>query len=186
MNQEFKTETFRDDFTFSNSPEAIRRFPFPFREDKYMYSVNIEPHTKGPAGSMYEFPIDIDEHYVSEMQDRALVLEEDPLRCQSLPHMMLAEWDLLELLMTTMARDYPEFHAAARRPKWHWINRPLGIDQSFIFGDSRHSAARADGVHHAAMPGRFLHSSTSGRQSLDGCGHGHHAGRLVARLSTSA
>ncbi len=31
-------ETYRDDFTFSNSPEAIARFPFPFPEDSYMYS----------------------------------------------------------------------------------------------------------------------------------------------------
>ena len=30
MNIEFKQETFRDDFTFRNSPAAIRRFPFPF------------------------------------------------------------------------------------------------------------------------------------------------------------
>ena len=36
MNIKFKNETFRDDYTFKNSPEAIRRFPFPFNEDKYM------------------------------------------------------------------------------------------------------------------------------------------------------
>ena len=40
----FKKETFRDDYTFRNSREAIRRFPFPFAEDEYMYSVNIEQH----------------------------------------------------------------------------------------------------------------------------------------------
>lgn len=136
MNQEFKAETFRDDFTFSNSPEAVRRFPFPFWEDKYMYSVNIEPHTKGPAGSVYEFPIDIDEHYVSEMKDRALVLRDDPLRCQALPNMMLAQWDLLELLMASMARDYPQWFSLQREGlEWHWVNRPLGIEQSFVFGE---------------------------------------------------
>ena len=80
MNLVFKNETFRDDFTFSNSPAAIKRFPFPFHEDKYMYSVNIEPHGSGPKGSPFEFPIDIDEHYVSEMADRAKVLEQDPKR----------------------------------------------------------------------------------------------------------
>ena len=42
MNVAFKPdETFRDDFTFCNSPAAIRRFPLPFPEDRYMYSVNI-------------------------------------------------------------------------------------------------------------------------------------------------
>ena len=45
-------ETFRDDFSYSNSPQAIRRFPLPFPEDRYMYSVNIEPHMKGPVGSV--------------------------------------------------------------------------------------------------------------------------------------
>jgi len=133
----FKDETFRDDFTFSNSPAAIRRFPFPFVEDKYMYSVNIEPHTPGPKGSVYEFPFDIDEHYVSEMRDRAMVLQEDPGRCQALPHMMTAQWDMLELVMVSMARDYPDLFTLTRDgSKWHWINRPLKIDQTFTFGDA--------------------------------------------------
>ena len=132
----FKTETFRDDFTFSSSPEGIRRFPFPFHEDRYMYAVNLEPHLKGPAGSATEFAIDIDEHYVAEMRERALVLKEDKLRCQALPHMMPAEWDLLELLMTSMSEDYPEHFALERNgDRWRWINRPLGIDQRFVFGD---------------------------------------------------
>lgn len=78
MNTFFKDETFRDDYTFSNSPDAIARFPFPFWEDKYMYSVNMEPHVKaGRPGSVFEFEIDVDEHYVSDMRDRALVLAED-------------------------------------------------------------------------------------------------------------
>ncbi|GAA0243496.1 hypothetical protein LNAOJCKE_5235 [Methylorubrum aminovorans] len=137
MTLHFKTESFRDDFTFSNSPEAIRRFPFPFEKDEYMYSVNIEQHMPGPAKSPFEFPIDIDEHYVAEMHDRALVLEEDPGRCQSLPHMITAEWDLVELLMESMAKHYPEhFQLTRAGDAWHWVNRPLGIDQRFTFGDA--------------------------------------------------
>ena len=136
MGIEFKTETFRDDFTFSNSPAAIQRFPFPFDKDAYMYAVNIEPHLPGSPGSVYEHPIDVDEHYVAEMADRALVLKEDPLRCQSLPHMTLAGWDLLELLMTSLAGSYPEHFILAREgDNWHWVNRPLGIDERFTFGD---------------------------------------------------
>lgn len=136
MSLAFRDETFRDDFTYYNSPEAIRRFPFPFDRDAYMYSVNMEPHVKGPVGSVLEFPIDIDEHYVAEMKERALVLQQDPLRCQSLPHMITAEWDLVELLMTSMAESYPQWFSLSRDgDHWHWINRPLGIDQKFIFGD---------------------------------------------------
>ena len=53
MNTAFKQdETFRGDFSYSNSPPAIRRFPLPFAEDSYMYSVNIEPHLPGPPGSV--------------------------------------------------------------------------------------------------------------------------------------
>lgn len=134
----FRDETFRDDYTFRNSPHAIRRFPFPFHEDRYMYAVNIEPHTlPGPKGSVVEFAFDVDEHYVSEMRDRELVLRQDPLRCQALPHMMPAQWDLLELIMVSFARDYPEHFSLERDgDRWRWVNRPLGIDQHFVFGDA--------------------------------------------------
>ncbi|RUW75267.1 DUF3445 domain-containing protein, partial [Mesorhizobium sp. M1E.F.Ca.ET.063.01.1.1] len=132
----FKEETFYDDFTFRNSPEAVKRFPFPFPEDSYMYSVNLEPHKSYRPGSVFERTFDVDEHYVSEMRDRARVLAEDPLRCQSLPHMTLAGWDLLELIMTSKAEEYPELFELHRDgAKWHWINRPLGIEQKFTFLD---------------------------------------------------
>ena len=136
MSFEFANETFRDDFTFRNSPAAIRRFPFPFPEDDYMYSVNIEPHVPGRKGSVFEHMFDVDEHYVSEMRDRAMVLAEDPLRCQSLPHMTLAGWDLLELIMESKARDYPQWFSLTKDgDRWHWINRPLGIERHFTFLD---------------------------------------------------
>ncbi|MEC5325240.1 heme-dependent oxidative N-demethylase family protein [Aurantimonas sp. A3-2-R12] len=136
MGINFKDETFRDDFTFFNSPEQIRRFPFPFIEDTYMYSVNMEPHDSGRPGSAFEHAFDVDEHYVAEMRDRDKVLAEDPLRCQSLPHMNLAGWDLLELIMVAKSQDYPDLFELHRDgDNWHWINRPLGIEQKFVFLD---------------------------------------------------
>ena len=136
MGLEFNDETFRDDYTFRNSARAIQRFPFPFPEDSYMYSVNMEPHLPGKPGSVFEHMFDVDEHYVAEMRDRALVLAEDPLRCQSLPHMTLAGWDLLELIMESKARDYPHWFTLTKDGNhWHWINRPLQIDQTFTFLD---------------------------------------------------
>ncbi len=139
MNVVFKpNETFRDDFTFRNSPEAIRRFPLPFADDGYMYSVNIEPHTAGPKGAVTEFAIDIDEHYIAECKDRELVLQEDPLRFQALPHMMSAQWDVLELIMDSLSRDYPQLFSLAKDGnRWSWHNRPLGISDVFTFGDTR-------------------------------------------------
>ncbi len=128
-------ETYRDDYTFSNSDEAILRFPFPFPEDGYMYSVNMEPHVRGGATPVYDKVFDVDEHYIGDMADRAITLDQDPLRCQVLPHMETAEWDTLELLMESLANDYPEhFSLTKNGDKWHWINRPLEIDQTFTFG----------------------------------------------------
>jgi hypothetical protein len=138
MSAVFKVdETFRDDFSFRNSPEAIRRFPLPFVQDEYMYSVNIEPHLPGPPGACTEFAFDVDEHYVAECRERAVVLTEDPLRFQAAPHMRSAQWDCLELIMESFARDYPAHFSLARRGNdWHWINRPLNLDQHFVFGDA--------------------------------------------------
>ena len=129
-------ESYRDDFSFANSAEAIRRFPFPFVEDSYMYSVNIEPATPREPGSVFAHWFDIDEHYLSEMAERAKVLEKDPDRCLVMPHMAQAAWDTLEMLMEHLAADYPE-HFELRREgsDWLWINRPLQIEQRFTFGD---------------------------------------------------
>ncbi len=164
MTLTFHSETFRDDFTFHNSPEAILRFPFPFDRDEYMYSVNLETHVPGEVGSVYEFPIDVDEHYVSEMEDRALVLAEDPLRCQSLPHMDLAGWDLLEILFTSMSDAYPDHFTLERDgDTWHWVNRPLGIDDTFTFGDTSTLPPRPGGTEGVEEPMGPMEYST--RQS---------------------
>lgn len=47
--------------------------------------------------------------------------------------MMLARWDFLELPVTSMARLPRVVLLKTEGDNWHWINRPLNIDQ--IFGD---------------------------------------------------
>ena len=133
-----KIETFRDDFTYSNSPFAIERFPFPFPEDEYSYSVNIEPHAMpGKADSVYEHFLDIDEHYLSEMTERDLVLKENPKRCLAMDHMEPACWDMIDRCMTTMAADYPDYFSLTKDgDQWHWHNKLLKWEHSFTFGDS--------------------------------------------------
>ncbi|MDF5988311.1 DUF3445 domain-containing protein [Pseudomonas aeruginosa] len=129
-------ESYRDDFTYRNSPQAIARFPFPFPQDSYMYSVNLEPGGSGAADSVFEHWFDVDEHYLSETAERARVLELDPDRCVVMPHMAQAAWDALELLMTHLSTDYPEHFSLQRDgDQWHWSNRALGIEQAFTFGD---------------------------------------------------
>ena len=125
MNIAFNDETFRDDFTFRNSSQSIRRFPFPFHEDSYMYAVNMEPHVPLARDSAYGTLIDVDEHYVAEMRDRALVLKEDPLRYQALPHMMTAQWDTLELLMEQQATGFDPKDPALKDPQGYADRRSL-------------------------------------------------------------
>ncbi len=128
---------FREPFTFRNSDAAVLRFPFPFREDRYGYYVNLEPHVRGGPTAAFDAVFDVDEHYAAECAERAHILAADPKRCQVLPHMRAAEWDTLELLMESLAGDYPEHFALARDgTDWRWTNRLLGIEQRFVFGDA--------------------------------------------------
>jgi len=129
-------DVFRNAYKFRNSDAAILRFPFPFAADKFMYSVNLQPHTRKPAIPVFAAMFDIDEHYRAECADRAATLAADPSRCQVLPQMAQAEWDTLALLMENLALDYPENFALAKAgDNWRWTNRLLGLEQDFTFGD---------------------------------------------------
>ncbi|MCP1607961.1 heme-dependent oxidative N-demethylase family protein [Pseudomonas citronellolis] len=130
-------ERYREAFSFANSAEAIRRFPFPFPEDQYQYSVNIEPAVPREPGSVFEHLFDIDEHYRSEVAERALVLQRDPTRCLVMPHMQPAAWDALALLMERLSSDYPQYFQLHREgAQWEWRNLVLGIHQRFTYGDA--------------------------------------------------
>ena len=92
--------------------------------------------TRSGPTDVFRRPFDVDEHYIAECRDRAITLERDPGRCQVLPHMMLAQWDTLELLMENLSADYPEHFSLVKEgddfgSRWTWTNRPLGIEQSF-------------------------------------------------------
>ncbi len=135
---EFKlNESFRASYQYANSNEAVLRFPFPFAEDSYMYSVNIEPHVRGGSSAAFQSVFDVDEHYVAECRDKAITLAADPLRCQVLPHMEAAQWDTLELLMESLSSDFPDQFSLTRDgDHWSWANKMLGISQDFVFGDA--------------------------------------------------
>ncbi|OWP52303.1 heme-dependent oxidative N-demethylase family protein [Pseudomonas nitroreducens] len=129
-------ETYRDDYTYANSQACIDRAPWPFPDDEYMYSMNLEPHVSVGDGA-FRAVFDIDEHYISECRDRAITLEKDPgMHYISAPHMMEAQWDLLELIMESYAKDYPEYFSLEKDgTRWHWTNKLLNIDDTFTFGD---------------------------------------------------
>ena len=121
-----------------NSPEAIRRFPFPFGGDSYTYSVNLVPAGQGGRGAFDEHLFDIDEHYATEVEERRRILAEDyGRRYLTLPHVMDAQWDFLEMGLTHLAADYPQhFTLSQDGDEWRWENRLLGITESFTFGDA--------------------------------------------------
>jgi hypothetical protein len=130
-------ENMHGQFHYQNSAKAIARFPFPFPEDSYMYSVNIEPAVSRPD-TIFEHWFDVDEHYVTEMNERRLTLAQDPKRCIVMPHMLQASWDFLEMVMLRYSADYPAHFVLERDGlNWHWINKPLQIDVHFIFGDTQ-------------------------------------------------
>ncbi|WP_027817024.1 heme-dependent oxidative N-demethylase family protein [Paraburkholderia bannensis] len=137
MTTAFKQEgSFRPPYAFRNSEESIRRFPFPYFEDEYAYSMNLEPHV--PTGDgVLRAAFDIDEHYLTEMRERAIALEKNPgMHYASLPHTMQAQWDLLELIFESYARDYPEHFTLVREgSRWTWENRLMGLRDTFTFGD---------------------------------------------------
>lgn len=130
-------QVFRNALAYRNSPEAIRRFPFPFEADGYETSTNLEQNDgTGPVASLLA-PFDVDEHYRDEMEERAFVLARDPCRSRLMPHMAGAAWDALELVMTSLARDFPDDFALERSGRhWRWRNRLLGIDRRFVFGEA--------------------------------------------------
>jgi hypothetical protein len=125
-------------YALKNSPESINRFPFPFPGDSYMYSVNVVPAAQGAPGTFDEHLFDIDEHYLTEMAERERILAEDyDRRYLTLPNMMDAQWDFLEMVLTHLAADYPQhFTLAKSGDHWNWKNDLLGIEQEFTFGNS--------------------------------------------------
>jgi hypothetical protein len=123
--------------SLKNSAEAMRRFPFPFSTDSYGYSVNLTPAGQGEAGTYNEHLFDIDEHYLTEYHERRRILCEDHgRRYLTLPHMMDAQWDFLEMGMTHLAAAYPDhFTLSQDGDHWHWENRLIDLVQDFTFGD---------------------------------------------------
>jgi len=123
-------------------PPLVAGFPFPFVEDRYRYSTNVEP-ARGvvptPAGQWGAAVVDIDEEYERELAERAEILAQDPGRHAVLPHMRGAAWDALLTLLHELATAYPEqMSLTLTGPgRWRWENRRLDESLEFSYGDER-------------------------------------------------
>lgn len=118
---------------------SLARFPFPFRDDVYRYSTNVEPALvpqPTEAGVWGDRIIEIDAHYHDELEERARILATDPTRLASAPHMRAAEWDALLYCLDRLAREYPDAMSLERTgARFRWRNRLQGIDLEGVFGD---------------------------------------------------
>ena len=114
----------------SNSPEAIKNFPFPFQNESYMYSVNIQPVTNSAL-------FDVDEHYHPEIEERDRILQAGkPGRYFAFPHMKVAQWDALEIIMNDLvAYNRESFSLTQDGDCWTWENKKLNLKDTFTFLD---------------------------------------------------
>jgi hypothetical protein len=119
--------------------ERVARFPFPFPQEFYRYSTNVEPARKPvitEVGEWGRWMIDIDDEYEDEMRQRAEILEADPSRCVVLAHMAPACWDTLLECLGEAARANPDEMSLRREgDRYLWLNSRLGEERRFKFGD---------------------------------------------------
>ncbi|GAA1141472.1 heme-dependent oxidative N-demethylase family protein [Nesterenkonia lutea] len=123
------------------APDLVRTFPFPFPQDIYRYSTNVEragAAVETPAGQWGESVVHIDSEYAHELGERQAILGRDPSRMQVLPHMRASAWDAMLTIMQALALAHPEQMVLEREGEGEtflWTNRLLGIEQRFSYGD---------------------------------------------------
>lgn len=135
------------DHPHRSSPDLLAGFPFPFPQETYRYSTNVEPArgvVETPAGQWGAAVVDVDSEYATELAERAEILERDPSRYALLPHMDVAAWDAMLCLMRELALSNPESFSftpvaavsvASAGGAYRWRNDLLGIDHAFTLGD---------------------------------------------------
>lgn len=121
-------------------PDLLSGFPFPFPEDTYRYSTNVEPARTAvatAAGGWGAAVVDIDSEYRHELATREAVLAADPTRHAVLGHMVQASWDAMFTLMRELADTYPQSMSLTEQHdgSWVWCNDLLGIRAHFVYGD---------------------------------------------------
>ncbi|QGF24050.1 heme-dependent oxidative N-demethylase family protein [Raineyella fluvialis] len=119
---------------------SISGFPFPFTDDTYRYSTNVQPARQPvatPAGLWGTTVLDLDTDYERDLAERTQILAADPTRHAVLPHMRPAAWDTMLTLMRELAQAYPaDFTLHREGKRWHWHNARLGISAEFVYGDA--------------------------------------------------
>jgi len=117
----------------------VERFAWPLDGDVYRPSTNVQPARQWvatAAGGWGEHVIEVDEFYRETIDLRAAMLDADPRRCRSLPHMRAAVWDAVVYLLAELAESYPaSMHLDIDGDTVRWRNDLLGQQQEFTVGD---------------------------------------------------
>lgn len=120
-------------------PRRVQGFPFPFPQNQYRYSTNVEPARVAVATSAGEWGrwlIDADDEYERELEMRAEILTRDPRRHTVLEHMAPACWDTLTLCLAELAAAHPgEMTLIRESGAYRWVNARLGEERRFRVGD---------------------------------------------------
>ncbi|WP_404446422.1 DUF3445 domain-containing protein [Sutcliffiella horikoshii] len=111
--------------------EELRKFPYPFQGDTYRYSNNST--LLHPPSSM-----EITASYQEEMTVKRSLLSNHHSRCyQSFPHTDKAQWEVLELVMTDLAKYYPQSYSLIKAEDKHiFTNHILQEEHVFTIGDN--------------------------------------------------
>jgi len=166
------------------APRRSARFPFPSPRTPTTYSVNHRAaHRWGPSGSCFEFPSTLTNTTSPSAGSARVCWRRRGAATSLYPHMMSAQWDVVELILTSLARDYPEhFHLERAGSRGRWRNDPLGPRGRVHLRRPRDAALRAAGVRHPPGARRLVRPRPARGNPVDGRRHGHDPGRLVAQL----
>ncbi|MPY56372.1 heme-dependent oxidative N-demethylase family protein [Streptomyces spongiae] len=125
------------DDEYENS--RIEDFPFPLEKASIEPRVDVEPALaprSTAAGTWGGRALLVNHNYERCVRIRSRILDRDPVRFTSLPHMLPAQWDAMLFLMRRLGSEYPDDFALTRRADgWLWTNRRLGLEREFAFGD---------------------------------------------------
>ncbi|MBN8208138.1 DUF3445 domain-containing protein [Bacillus sp. NTK071] len=109
----------------------VEQFPFPFTEERYVYSNNsslIEPTRS----------VTMTDRYVEEIQLKRELLQANHKRCfRSLPISLESQWEAMRLIFTELAKNEPEHFSLEQRGKeYSFQNHLLGEEERFVYRDS--------------------------------------------------